>query len=158
MGLGNPAALMNLAFTSYDVRDPSKNSMVANVCAGGVCQVAEMVQMMTISPYIGLLNLFGPSEGPQGPTTTSTIGALHPELGFSIKSRPSEPTYLQCMFAPSSAMPEVPGAAPEQPDAPPGLPPPGANQSGRSLIDGLSLLLDYPPAALGCLINKWVNY
>jgi len=55
-------------------------------------------------------------------------------------------------------MPEMAGATPEQPDAAPGPPPPVGTESGQSLIDGLSLLLDYPPAAAGCLINKWINY
>jgi RHS repeat-associated protein len=71
-----------------------------------------------------------------------------------FKALPPIPSAYQCFASPGDAVPELPGAAPEQPDAPPGLPPPGGSGSGQSTVDGLGVILGYAANAFRCWVYK----
>jgi RHS repeat-associated protein len=71
-----------------------------------------------------------------------------------FKALPPVPTASQCLASPGDAVPELPGAAPEQPDAPPGPPPPTGTEVGQSKVDGLGVLLGYFADSLRCWAYK----
>jgi hypothetical protein len=71
-----------------------------------------------------------------------------------FRALPPIPTSVQCLVTPGDAVPELPGVAPEQPDAPPGPPPPTGTESGQAKVDALGMIVGYFADAARCWVYK----